>query len=153
MTRYGFKELVRLKMSVKDVNNFTPPKGLDINWFDYDYYNDEVTACITGSEWCPQDTYFVYKEEVNHMLSKLKVAQDGIRDSTCKLPNVRNITTYTGHVKDQYDHLLSNSKITNTIIDKPQLNDLKKYGKIDAEEFYDKHNRKRFKVQMCDIKI
>src|SRR5688572_19612108 len=103
----GFRELVRLKMTPQEVDNFVPPQGIDISWNDYDYYQGEVTASITGVEWSPpnDDTYLVYREEVNHMLSNLKVGQDRIRSSKYPLNFIRTFDVCSDYIEDTpYDY-------------------------------------------------
>jgi hypothetical protein len=131
----GHRELVRLKMNVEEVNNFNPPQGIDITWHDYDYYQGEVTASITGLEWSPpnDDTYFVYKEEVNHMLSDLKIAQDGIKSSKYPIPFIRTVDTCKSFLEDtEYDYLISK-------------------GKVNTETFYE--NRKAYKLETVGFVI
>lgn len=141
----GHRELVRLKMTPQQVNNFTPPKGIDITWHDYDYYQDEVTASITALQWAPDDTEFVYKEEVNHMLTNLKVAQDGIRSSKYPLPFIRTVDTCKDFIENtEYDYLISKGKISTEIVDKSRINSIKP---VKAEMFYDEKNRKRYKLE------
>lgn len=154
MTQDGFRQLVRLKMTPNEVNKFVPTQGLNITWSDYDYENGEVTASITGCEWNPEDTYFVYKEEVNHMLAKMKVAQDGIRSSKYPLPFVRRIDTFTSLINGQNDHYISKGETHQTTITGEQLKELQSKCKhVDATPFYDEYNRKRYKVQITGVTI
>ena len=135
-------------MSVEEVNNFTPPKGLDITWHDYDYYQNEVTASIVGSEWCPEDTYFVYREEDNHMLAKLKVAQDGIRSSKYPIQSVRTLNTPSNFIADtEYDRLLSKAKVNDILVNTNTLNEYKKKKKVDSKEV----DQNIFKVQIAEV--
>ena len=154
MTADGFRQLARLKMTPHEVNNFTPPQGLNITWHDYDYENGEVTANITGCSWNPEDTVFVYKEEVNHMLAKVKVAQDGIRSSRYPLPFIRKIDTFTSFIKGENDRLISKGETRDVVVNGQQLKEAQaKCPKVDSEFFYDERNRKRYKVQLTGVTI
>lgn len=154
MIQDGFRELVRLKMTPNEVNNFIPTQGLNITWHDYDYENGEVTANITGCSWNPEDTIFVYKEEINHMLAKMKVAQDGIKSSKYPLPFIRKIDTFTSLIRGENDHYRSKGETRTTTIDGQQLKELQaKCPKVESEFFYDNHNRKRYKVGLTGVTI
>lgn len=154
MTQGGFRELVRLKMTPQEVNNFTPTQGLNITWHDYDYENGEVTANITGCSWNPEDTIFVYKDEINHMLAKMKVAQDGIRSSKYPLPFIRKIDTFTSFIKGEHDYYRSKGETRDVSIDGKQLKELEaKCQKVESEFYYDKRDRKRYKVQVTGVTV
>ena len=145
------RELVRLKMTPEEVNAFNPPQGIDITWHDYDYYQDEVTASITGMEWCPTDTYLVYKEEINHMLADLKVAQDGIRTSKYPLNFIRNVDVCKSYLENTpYDYLISKGKINTEIVDGHRI---KSINNSDAEMFYDNNNRKAYKLESIGFTV
>jgi len=66
-------------MTVNEVNNFDPLRGVDVTYLDYDYENGEVTARMIASEFHPDPKYIVHKETLQNYINTLPVAQDGIR--------------------------------------------------------------------------
>jgi hypothetical protein len=86
-----YSELVRLKMTPKDVDNFNPLRGVDVTWLDYDYYQGEVTARMIASEFHPDPKYIVFKENLDKFINDLPVSQDGVRWSKHEPESLRRV--------------------------------------------------------------
>lgn len=107
-----YAELVRLKLTPKQVNNIVLPKGVDVTWLDYDYPNGEVTARIIASEFDPDPQQVVYKERLQEYINTLPVCKDGIRWSKFGTEKLRKLEGFIGDssMDGQYDHKRSNAK-------------------------------------------
>lgn len=99
-------------MNVKQVNDFTPLKGVDISWLDYDYYQGEVTARLVASEFNPDPQDMVYKEDFQNYINSLPICQDGIRHSKFKPNQLRKTEGFINDstMDKSFDHKRSNAK-------------------------------------------
>lgn len=122
-----YAELVRLKMTVNEVNNFNPLRGVDITYLDYDYENGEVTARMVASEFHPDPKYIVNKEVIQEYINTLPIAQDGIRWSKHTPKTLRKTESFVNdpNISNSDDHKRSNAKDAHYVeLDKKELNEL-----------------------------
>jgi len=122
-----YAELVRLKMTPHQVNNFNPMHGVDITWLDYDYDNSEVTARMVASEFNPDYIDMVYKENFEKYINTLPVVRDGIRWSKHSTKILRKTEGFIGDsiLDGQFDHKRSNATDAHYIeLTKEKMNEL-----------------------------
>lgn len=122
-----YAELVRLKMTPHQVNNFNPLKGVDITYLDYDYYDNEVTARMVASEFNPDTDNIVNKEDLQKYINTLPIARDGIRWSKYSTKILRKTEGFIGDssLDGQFDHKRSNATDAHYIeLTKEKMNEL-----------------------------